>query len=178
MSRVVLSTAARLDRREITAYTVRRFGVRSARRLREQFQAALDTLGASPLLGRTNKDLDPPGHTFRYVVVMKRFIGVPHRFKIVHRRSEKRERPLTADTGQDNQTRVKVFGCDKRAEVASVLGNNDQSVSDAPFQHTVVGVATPPEIQRVLSNMLAARVQFAGHLRRQALINKQTHAAS
>lgn len=76
MSRVVLSTAARLDRREITAYTVRRFGVRSARRLREQFQATLDTLAASPLLGRTNKDLDPPGHTFRYFVVMKRFIIV------------------------------------------------------------------------------------------------------
>ena len=63
MSRVVLSTAARLDRREITAYTVRRFGVRSARQLRDRFQTALNILAASPLLGRTNKDLDPPGRT-------------------------------------------------------------------------------------------------------------------
>ena len=76
MSRVVLSTAARLDRREITAYTVRRFGIRSARQVRDRFQTALNALAASPLLGRTNKDLDPPGRTFRYFVVMERFIIV------------------------------------------------------------------------------------------------------
>ena len=76
MSRVVLSTTARLDRREITAYTVRRFGIRSARQLRDRFQTALNILSASPLLGRTNKDLDPPGRTFRYFVVAERFIIV------------------------------------------------------------------------------------------------------
>ena len=76
MSRVVLSAAARLDRREITAYTMRRFGIRSARRLRDRFQATLNILAQSPLLGRTNRDLDPPGHTFRYFVVMKRFVIV------------------------------------------------------------------------------------------------------
>ena len=75
MSRVVLSMAARLDRREITAYTVRRFGVRSARRLREQFQATLDTLAASPLLGRTNKDLDPRTH----VPLLRRDEALHHR---------------------------------------------------------------------------------------------------
>ena len=48
MSRVVLSTAARLDRREITAYTVRRFGIRSARQVRDRFQTALNALAASP----------------------------------------------------------------------------------------------------------------------------------
>lgn len=76
MSRVVLSAAARLDRREITAYTVKRFGIRSARQLRDRFEAALNMLAASPLLGRINADLDPPGRAFRYFVVMKRFIVV------------------------------------------------------------------------------------------------------
>ena len=76
MSRVVLSTAARLDRREITAYTVRRFGIRSARQVRDRLRTALNALASSPLLGRTNKDLDPPARTFRYFVVMERFIIV------------------------------------------------------------------------------------------------------
>lgn len=48
MSRVVLSEAARLDRWEITAYTVERFGIHQARRLRDRFQAALNTLAESP----------------------------------------------------------------------------------------------------------------------------------
>lgn len=76
MSRVVLSEVARRDRREITAYTVERFGVQQARRLRERFEAALSALAESPLIGRTNEELDPPGHRFRYSVVMKRFIVV------------------------------------------------------------------------------------------------------
>ena len=62
MSRVVLSEAARIDRREITAYTVERFGIGMARRLRDRFQAALNSLAESPLSGRTNEELDPPGH--------------------------------------------------------------------------------------------------------------------
>ncbi len=76
MSRVVLSEAARIDRREITAYTVERFGIGQARRLRDRFQAVLNSLAESPLIGRTNEELDPPGHTFRYFVVMKSFIIV------------------------------------------------------------------------------------------------------
>ena len=76
MSRVVLSTAARLDRREITAYTMRRFGIRSARQVRDRFRTALNALASSPFLGRTNTDLDPPARTFRYFVVMERFIIV------------------------------------------------------------------------------------------------------
>lgn len=76
MSRVVLSEAARIDRRVITAYTVEHFGLALARRLRDRFQAALNSLAESPSIGRTNEELDPPGHTFRYSVVMKSFIIV------------------------------------------------------------------------------------------------------
>ena len=76
MSRVVLSEAARTDRREITAYTVERFGIQQARRLRVRFQATLNSLAESPLIGRTNEELDPPGRSFRYFVVMKSFIIV------------------------------------------------------------------------------------------------------
>ena len=76
MSRIVISAAARTDRREITAYTVRRFGIEQARRIRDRIQLTLGTLAKSPLLGRTNEELDPPGHSFRYFVVMKRIIIV------------------------------------------------------------------------------------------------------
>ena len=76
MNRVVFSAAARLDRRAITKFTVKRFGIQQARRLREQFEVALKTLADSPLMGRTNEDLDPPGHSFRYATVMGRFIVV------------------------------------------------------------------------------------------------------
>lgn len=76
MNRVVLSEAARSDRRAITEYTVERLGVGQARRLRDRFEAALNSLAESPLIGRTRKELDPPGHTFRYSVVMKSFIIV------------------------------------------------------------------------------------------------------
>ena len=76
MSRAVLSAAARLDRREITATTVERFGLQQARRLRDRFQAALETLAESPLIGRTHEELDPPGRAFRTFVLMKRFVIV------------------------------------------------------------------------------------------------------
>ena len=76
MSRVVLSAAARSDRREITSYTVERFGSAQARRLRDRFESTLDTLAESPLIGQTNEELDPPGRSFRYFVMMKTFIIV------------------------------------------------------------------------------------------------------
>jgi plasmid stabilization system protein ParE len=76
MSRVVLSDAARFDRREISTHTVERFGLGQARRLRQQFEATLNTLAESPLIGRSNEDLDPPGRSFRYFAVMKSFIIV------------------------------------------------------------------------------------------------------
>ncbi|MHC4451639.1 MAG: type II toxin-antitoxin system RelE/ParE family toxin [Planctomycetota bacterium] len=76
MSRIEFSEAARLDRTQITAYTIERFGIEQARRLRDRFQAALVSLAESPLIGRTHKELDPPRHSFRYFVVMRSFIIV------------------------------------------------------------------------------------------------------
>ena len=76
MNRIVFSEAAGEDRRAIIRYTVERFGIQQARRLRDRFEAALTALAESPLLGHTNADLDPPSHTFRYSVVMRRFVIV------------------------------------------------------------------------------------------------------
>ena len=79
MSRIVFSQKARRDRRQITVYTVERFGVEQARRLRDQFEAALNALAEAPLIGRTNVELDPPGHSFRHSVLMSSFIIVYER---------------------------------------------------------------------------------------------------
>jgi toxin ParE1/3/4 len=76
VSRIVLSRAARSDRREITAYTVDRFGLVQARRLRAIFESTLDSLADAPLVGRVHEELDPPGRSFRYFVLMKSFIIV------------------------------------------------------------------------------------------------------
>lgn len=76
MSAVVFSSAARLDRRSITAFTIEQFGIEQARRIRHELEVALRRLSQSPLLGRTHADLDPPGHAFRYFVLLKRFIIV------------------------------------------------------------------------------------------------------
>jgi plasmid stabilization system protein ParE len=76
MSRIVFSEAARADRSEITAYTVERFGLGQARRLRDQLEAALNNLAETPLIGFTHAELDPPGRSFRYFVLLKSFIVV------------------------------------------------------------------------------------------------------
>ena len=76
MNRVVFSEAARADRRAITDYTVERFGVGQARRLRANFARAVQTLAATPRIGSLREALDPPGRRFRYFVVMKRFVIV------------------------------------------------------------------------------------------------------
>ena len=70
MSRVLFSEAAVQDRRAITEYTFKRFGVEQTRRLRERFETVLRALADSPLLGRRRAELDPPDHAFRYLVVM------------------------------------------------------------------------------------------------------------
>ena len=52
---VVLSKAARKDRREIAAHTVRRFGVKEARRLRQKLEkklTALENTRSSAVLGK------------------------------------------------------------------------------------------------------------------------------
>ncbi|MCY4058793.1 MAG: type II toxin-antitoxin system RelE/ParE family toxin [Gammaproteobacteria bacterium] len=76
MNRVVFSEAARADRREITDYTVERFGIGQGRRLRANFARAVESLAATPRIGSLREALDPPGRTFRYFVVMKRFVIV------------------------------------------------------------------------------------------------------
>ncbi len=76
MTRVAFSAAARIDRREITAYTVERFGLAQARRLRDRLEATLDILAESPGIGRTHSDLDPPGRSFRYLVALRTLIIV------------------------------------------------------------------------------------------------------
>ena len=76
MSRVVFSASARRDRRSITAFTVDRFGVDRARKLRGLFESTLETLASSPFLGRERPELDPPSRTFRYFVVNRTFIVV------------------------------------------------------------------------------------------------------
>jgi toxin ParE1/3/4 len=76
VSRVLLSAAARLDRRQVSAYTVERFGVLQARRLRDRLEATLDLLADTPLVGRTNDELDPPGHEFRCFPVMRSIVIV------------------------------------------------------------------------------------------------------
>lgn len=76
MRRIVFSDAARDDRRAITAQTVERFGIGQARRLRANFERVLNILAETPSIGRLRQELDPPGHTFRYFVVMRTFIIV------------------------------------------------------------------------------------------------------
>lgn len=76
MSRVDFSAAARVDRREITAWTVERFGIEQARRFRNRLESALNGLAATPHLGRANEELDPRDHSFRTFVVLRSFIVV------------------------------------------------------------------------------------------------------
>lgn len=76
MSRVVFSRAAVEDRRAITAYTAERFGVAQARRLRVHFEVVLEQLLLFPGSGQVKPELDPPGRTFRYVVISRNFILV------------------------------------------------------------------------------------------------------
>ena len=73
---VVFSAAARADRRAITAYTVERFGIEQARRLRTHIEATIGSLAKAPFTGHRREDLDPPGRSFRYLTVLKSFIIV------------------------------------------------------------------------------------------------------
>lgn len=76
MSKVVFSKAARADRRAITAYTVKHFGIEQARRLRGRFEITIASLAKAPMTGHRREELDPPGRSFRYRTVMKSFIIV------------------------------------------------------------------------------------------------------
>lgn len=76
MRKIVFAKAARADRRAITTYTVKRFGIEQARRLRERFETTLHSLAGAPLTGHRREDLDPPGRSFLYLSVLKTFIIV------------------------------------------------------------------------------------------------------
>jgi plasmid stabilization system protein ParE len=73
---LVFSDSARQDRQAITDYTIKHFGVEQARRLRDRFQTTLSLLARNPGLGVERPELDPPGHSFRYYAVVKRFVVV------------------------------------------------------------------------------------------------------
>lgn len=75
-ARIVFSVSAREDRRAITAYTIEQFGVGQAHRPRVTFERVLDRLADNPMIGTRKQGLDPPGHSFRYLAVMKRFVVV------------------------------------------------------------------------------------------------------
>lgn len=57
-------------------FTIARFGPSQARRVRDALEQTLRRLLESPGLGRTNPELDPPGHTFRYYVLLRTFVIV------------------------------------------------------------------------------------------------------
>ena len=76
MKRIEVSKAAIADQDSIIAYTVEHFGIKQARRLRANFERALDALAANPNIGHTREDLDPEGRSFRYLVTMNLFIVV------------------------------------------------------------------------------------------------------
>lgn len=44
--------------------------------MRANFERVLSILADTPTIGHLRDELDPPGHSFRYFVVMKRFIVV------------------------------------------------------------------------------------------------------
>lgn len=76
MTRVLLSRAAEADLDEIDAYTRETFGLGQAITLRKQFREALDLLAVSPLAAPNRPEYDPPGKSFRYRSVLRRFIIV------------------------------------------------------------------------------------------------------
>lgn len=76
MRRLVLTKAARADLREISAYTMSKFGVRQAEKLRARFKQTFDLLAAAPFLGRLDHGLAPSAKSYRAFVVIRRFILV------------------------------------------------------------------------------------------------------
>jgi plasmid stabilization system protein ParE len=63
--RIVLSKAAIRDRDAIDDYTIEKFGLTQAIRLREAFKTVLDSLLRMPESGRAQPELSPPGRVLR-----------------------------------------------------------------------------------------------------------------
>lgn len=65
MKGIRFSNAARRDRDAIDDYTIEKFGLSQAVKLRETFRAALEALLRMPESGRAQPELSPPGHALR-----------------------------------------------------------------------------------------------------------------
>ncbi|MEL6348621.1 MAG: type II toxin-antitoxin system RelE/ParE family toxin [Myxococcota bacterium] len=76
MPAFVLSRSAELDLDEIDLQTIERFGFDQADKTSATFLEAMHTLAATPEMGQLRPDLDPPGRTFRYWTVLRRFLIV------------------------------------------------------------------------------------------------------
>ncbi len=76
MARVLLSNAAAADLEEIGDYTLEKFGLNQAVKIRKQFEETLSALADAPLTAPRREEYDPPGKTFRYRFALKRFVIV------------------------------------------------------------------------------------------------------
>ena len=76
MSRFLLSPSAELDLDEIDLQTIEVFGFSQAWRTATAFRDALQSLADEPGIGHRREGLDPPGWTFRYFTVLRRFVIV------------------------------------------------------------------------------------------------------
>ena len=76
MSRIQLSPATADDVRDIREWTRENLGLPQSARVTRHLLAALEALADTPLSGRRKKECDPPGRSFRYRVVMSRFLVV------------------------------------------------------------------------------------------------------
>lgn len=61
---------------------------------------------------------------------------------------------------KDNEAGMNLLGRNKRSEIPSVLGDNDQIIVDAPSKHNMVRVAKPSEVSRMLCDMKSCRIQL------------------
>ncbi len=76
MSRFTLSPAAEVDLLEIDLQTIQRFGFAQSEVTESKFYATFQALAAEPLSGHAREDLDPPGRSFLYKSVLRRFVVV------------------------------------------------------------------------------------------------------
>ena len=73
---ILLSLAARDDLYHVEDYTADHFGSGQAEKTMNTIEARLDDLAHHPDLGHGREDLDPPGKSFLYQTVLKRYMIV------------------------------------------------------------------------------------------------------
>jgi plasmid stabilization system protein ParE len=76
MNRLILSRSAELDLDEIDLYTVEHFGFAQAERTEAAFHETLSAIADNPGAGHSRPELDPPGRSFLYVTVLRRYLIV------------------------------------------------------------------------------------------------------